>query len=736
MTPNLIAAKPTMSQTTTLSQESDSIAITFQKSGTRETARYVSSTSVCEEALHDTRWIGLYWSASGQVQRENVTVGLPGRSPLEFALHAFELEIDGQDLRDQWEFVASSERAGEYPGTRESIVELRHLLRPVSIRIVTRLDGTPFLVRYLEITNSGETVAALGRVSPWSGSLWNWNGKTHHGEIPIHVSKPFALGFFDSLAQGSEGNFRWEDLHAGTRRIESTNGHSGFGNPFVMLRNQITGESAVLSLAWSGNWFAEFWHDPYRDLSNAPGRGINLGFRMGPSGPAPLRVLEPGETIRTPETHLGIMHADDDAVVAAWHEHLRVSVIPPRPAGKEMFSTAGRVVEHPGEWILHEVDIAAEMGSQAFIVDAGWYGDEFGGWWERRGDWWVGSWMPGGLKDIRERCHQNGMLFGLWMEPEVIGQKSRLLQEHPEWVLRNDSGPEVEKALNLANPEAAAFFRNEVLRVVREHQPDFFKIDYNIRVHEGGQYRRHGFLENEAWRHYETLYATFDQVRRELPEVALECCASGGGRNDLGMMSRFHYACESDFSSFPRSIRAINGLTYFLPPESLCYYHNHMSESHLKTDLDTHLRVTLFAQPIFVGFGAQDADRSSAYFRTTRRYIQLAKEFTAPILASKPVVYHHTPGIGLYEPAPWCVLEYTAADRSRGYAGVFQLESQAGDYCLRLRGVDGTAHYRVTLDNRQETLRLSGYELRHHGVLIPAGAAMTSELVLFEREIS
>ena len=132
MIPNLKTGKATMPQTTTLSEESDSIAITFQKSGTRETARYVSSTSVCEEALHDTRWIGLYWSASGQVQRENVTVSLPGRSPLEFALHAFELEIDGQDLRDQWEFVASFESPGECPGTRESIVELRHLVRPVS----------------------------------------------------------------------------------------------------------------------------------------------------------------------------------------------------------------------------------------------------------------------------------------------------------------------------------------------------------------------------------------------------------------------------------------------------------------------------------------------------------------------------------------------------------------------------------------------------------------------------
>ena len=65
--------------------------ISFQKSGPRDTARYVSATTVCEEALQDSRWIGLYWSASGQVQRENVVTGLPGLKPLEFPLHAFEL---------------------------------------------------------------------------------------------------------------------------------------------------------------------------------------------------------------------------------------------------------------------------------------------------------------------------------------------------------------------------------------------------------------------------------------------------------------------------------------------------------------------------------------------------------------------------------------------------------------------------------------------------------------------
>ncbi|MCX7935508.1 MAG: alpha-galactosidase, partial [Planctomycetota bacterium] len=482
------------------------------------------------------------------------------------------------------------------------------------------------LARRLEITNRGAAPAALARVSPWSGLIWSWKPGEHWGEIPKADSACFSLGFFDSYQAGSEGNFHWEPLPAGGRRIESANGHSGFGNPFFILQNHLTGEWAVLALAWSGNWAADFWSDPCRDLANLPGRGAYLAFRFGPSGAAPLRVIEAGETVVTPETHIGLLHCNLDEVVSAWYEHLRASVIPPRPRGKEFYIIAGRVVEEPGEWIHREIEIAAEMGVDAFMVDAGWYGAEFGNWWERRGDWQVGGWLPGGLKACRDLCRKRNLLFGLWMEPEAVGPKSRLLQEHPEWLLRTDGDREVAQVLDLAHPEAADFFRREILRVIREHALDFFKIDYNVRIHEGGQHLRAGFAENEGWRHYETLYATFDQVRREMPEVALECCASGGGRNDLGMMSRFHYACESDFSMFPRSIRAINGLTLFLPPEALCYYHNHMPAAHQTADLDTHLRVTLFAQPIFVGFGAQTADRDTPYFRKTKRYIRLAKE--------------------------------------------------------------------------------------------------------------
>jgi alpha-galactosidase len=199
------------------------------------------------------------------------------------------------------------------------------------------------------------------------------------------------------------------------------------------------------------------------------------------------------------------------------------------------------------------------------------------------------------------------------------------------------------------------------------------------------------------------------------------------------MLSRFHYACESDMSTFPLSIRAINTMTLFIPPEAICYYHNHISHAHQMADLDTHLRVTLFAVPIYVGFGAQDADRSTPYFAKTKRYVELAKSFCRPILADRCAVYHHTPDIGLLAPADWCVLEYAADNRSRGYAGVFRLSAAGpGDYNLRLRGVDASRDYDVTLDNSAQTFRISGRELVNSGLAIRLDAALTSELVMYQ----
>lgn len=707
--------------------------ISFLQSGDRPSARYVTATTVHEEALEHGRLVGLYWSASGQVQRENVARGLPGLDTLRRPLHAFELEIDGQSLHNRWEWEGACRREGERPGTREAVIELRHQVRPVAVRVVTRLDGTPFPARRLEITNTGKSPAALSRVSPWSGALWNTSVESFKPHVHSSSVNPsfdprrearYAVGYFAGEHWGQEGD--WVRRPVGRETLRIARGSLGrpHGPPYFSIENAETGEVFLAALAWGASWAAEFSgeFDPL------------LTFRLGPTASAPLRVIAPGETVRSPEVHLGPFHGTRDAAVAAWHAHLRASVVPPRPKGKEMYTVAARVVEEPGDWILREIDIAAEMGVEAYMVDAGWYGGAFAGWWEHRGDWQEGGWLPGGMKGIRKHVHDKGMLFGLWQEPEAIAKKSRLYREHPDWTLRTDDGRECAETLDLANPAAARYVEESVIRVIRDFGLDFYKIDYNVQVGEGGQSLRDGFAESEFWRHYEVLHGLYDRVRREFPGVCLENCAGGGGRLDLGMVARFHYSCESDWSVHPYAIRAISAITRFIPPEAICYYHNHISHAHQVADLATHLRVTLFALPIFVGFGAQDADRSTEYFRTTRRYIELHKTFCRPIMAGGPAVFHHTPDIGIYAPADRCVLEYASRDRRRAYAGVFQLVDGGSEYVFRPRGLDPSLAYEVRTDNDGSTFRASGRELVCEGVPVRLDRALTSELLLFQAE--
>lgn len=704
----------------------------FHQSGGRPAARYASAETVYEEALEHGRLVGLYWSASGQVQRENTSAELPGFDATRLPLHTFELEVDGQSLHNRWDWAAACQRAGKRPDTIEAVIELHHQARPVTVRVVTRLDGTSVLVRYLEITNTGTQPAALAHVAPLAGRLWTTQiaGFQPPGQAnPSYNSQlqsKFTLGYLKHENALEEGDFIWQPLPQESFRIERKSHGRSWGSPYYILKNQASGEMFFIGLAWSGNYYAEFTNRPEEQLF----------FRLGPLAPAPLRVIAPGETVRSPEVHLGLFHTAFDQAVGYWHQHLRASVVPPRPAGKEMYTVAGRVVEEPGEWILREVDIAAQMGVEAFMVDAGWYGNKFANWPAQRGDWQEGDWLPGGLAGIREYAHQRGLLFGLWHEAEAISNQSQLHQQHPEWALHTDDGRPCAETLDLANPSAAAFFEENVIRLIRDHHLDFYKLDYNVSVGEGGQSLRDGFAESEFWRHYEVVYRIYERVRREFPDVCLENCAGGGGRNDLGMLARFHYACESDWSVMPYSIRAINALTLFIPPEALCYYHNHVNwmgvQAHQLADADTHLRVTLFATPIFVGFGAQNPDCSGAFFQKTRRYIELHKGFCRPVLAGKPLVYHHTPDIGLFSPAEWCVLEYSQPGRERGYAGVFKLGNQQTEYILRLRGIDLGREYLITLDNHPTTFQIPGRELSIHGLPIHLDAPLTSELVLYQ----
>jgi len=142
--------------------------------------RYRTGLTNYDEILTDGRWVGRYWNSTGFIEKEYFADDLFDLPFPALPIEAFNLEIDGQRLHFGWKFVNFIE---EEPNVH-SIVELESEIRPVRVRIHTRLDGTPIMTRWLEITNLSDKPAALSKLSPWSGLLSrvrNWRDHMPEG---------------------------------------------------------------------------------------------------------------------------------------------------------------------------------------------------------------------------------------------------------------------------------------------------------------------------------------------------------------------------------------------------------------------------------------------------------------------------------------------------------------------------------------------------------------------------
>lgn len=691
--------------------------------------RFRSGLTVYDEALADGRLVGRYWSATGTIRPEaHVERDRRSSAP---PLPAFRLQVDDQVLDRGWRWVGASERAEDRAGTRHVVVELVHERIPVRARVHTRFDGSPFLVRWLELTNESGRSVSLSSIWPFAGLLWRVRG---FRECVGDDAPAFALGHYARSAPLEEGDFSWEPLTAGAHVVEGRQGRSGHGRPSFILQNRANGESFLGELAWSGNWRLEVAAEHDEAAQEA-----RLSFGIGPWAADPaLRVVAAGETVATPAVHLGHLHADLDGCVQALHAHVRSVVLPPQLPGKHQRVEAnhrGYIPDREDEaGIIREIDMAADLGAELFVVDAGWYGRPPNRWAANVGDWFAGPWLPRDLDPIVEHAHRRGMLFGLWVEIESIGANSRLREEHPDWVLTRDGEPVGQgRHLDVANPVVAAWMEAEITRIIERYKLDLFRLDYNTRAFEGGNRTLDGFLENTLWRHVEAIWGIFERARRRFHGVIFENCASGGGRLDLGMLRYFHVTEISDWMRAPRSLQILNGLTLHLPPEiCLRTFGTEVLDHDLYGDLDFQLRSCLFGQPILRGIAPSPGEIGEPRRSRIVHALDLYKRILRPILPDARV-YHHTPVLRHMRPNPWCVLEYAAPDGSREVAGIFRLTGPGdGSYRYRPRGLRPGARYRVTFDNTGDTVELSGLELRRDGLEIRLESPLTSELLMIE----
>ncbi len=691
---------------------------------------YRTAMVVYEESLTNGRFVGRGWNGSGYV---NFYAGR--LNPNDYASpQAFWLEIDGQLLAWDWQWEGFEKKTEVRTGQQGEceclhiIISLRHALRPVAVKVHTLLDGTAVLTRWLEVTNTSKKTAALSAAYSWSGALQRTDRwKVLMGDAGKSL---YSLGCFDNSHWGSEGDFRWFDLPSARYSVDGRYLRDRHRHPFFVLRNNATGEYFVGQLAWSGGYSFEF------DLDADPGTSdlsAKMSFRAGPNAPAPQRLIAPGETVRTPEMHLGLTHGGLDRALQEMHDHLRRSVFMPQVRGRGCWveSGIGPEIEVTAEQTMHSIDMAADFGAEIFFIDASWYTPPLGKWWTTTGDWNVDrKRFPQGLKPFRDRVHKHGMLWGLWMDAERIGTESRIAKEHPEWIAQPFPGENVGGMIDLTNPKVADWMERQITRVIEENELDFFRLDYNTNGC-GRTQRDGGYVETHFWRYYEALYAIYDRLRAKFPNVIFENCAGGGGRTDIGLVRRFCHTWVSDWQIAPRSFAIINGMTMALPPEYVDRLIGGCS-GHFTADFDFQWRLMMFGRPSVSFSKPMGAEWNPHMLERMKHWVSLYKNFIRPFMPTGRI-YHHTPQVDHPEPHGWGVLELASRDETKAICGLFQLASPAApEYLLRLRGLDASRRYRVTFDNTGQASEIDGAVLTTQGITIRLEGALTSELLLVE----
>lgn len=190
------------------------------------------------------------------------------------------------------------------------------------------------------------------------------------------------------------------------------------------------------------------------------------------------------------------------------------------------------------------VDIAKEahdMGIELFVMDDGWFGkrdDDNSG---------LGDWTPNEkklgctLKDLGERITKEGMLFGIWFEPEAISVDSDLYRNHPDWAIkapnRNPILGRNELLLDYSRREVCDYLLEKISEVLNSAPISYVKWDMNRSMCD--KYSHTLDVEHQgefAYRYILGLYYVLDELHKRFPEILFEGCSGGGGRFDAGML--------------------------------------------------------------------------------------------------------------------------------------------------------------------------------------------------------
>lgn len=569
-------------------------------------------------------------------------------------------------------------------------------------------ENTDIIERYTVIRNLSDTPVTLGKISS--------------GEFNFPSKRPYLSTNFNGtwLAE-----FRKEatEVKNGVLTYESRKGGSDHTvSPFFILSQKADekkGDVFFGALAWSGNFKTEISRDCVGVTRAVIGlNDFDFSWTLGPS-----------EQFTTPSVYCGYVKGFGE-MSRQMNRYCVNHILPPSFAREPLpvlynsWEATWFDVSCKGQQKLAE--LAADIGCELFVMDDGWFGerkDDHAG----LGDWYVNKIkFPEGLKPLIDKVKSLGMKFGLWFEPEMVNPDSDLFRAHPDWAYHYDTRNATllrnQLVLNLTREDVKEFVFSCMDDMLCEYDISYIKWDMNRAYSETGAQN----LANpqELWyRHTAAVYEIADRLKAKHPSLQIECCASGGGRADLGALSHFDMVWTSDDTDPVDRLEIQQGFSLIYPTKSMRAWVTDTNRHSRPRDWDFRFNVTMQGS---LSIGGNLLKYSPEELEIHKKYISLYKEIRNTVqFGSLYRLYdfkNDSIYVNEYVLGNQCVL-FLCTDVTTFFNDKF--------YHICLDGLEENARYKFEYEGKEKSL--SGAYLMNVGLDFEMGGTLQSKIIVFEK---
>ena len=545
---------------------------------------------------------------------------------------------------------------------------------------------------------------------------------------------------------GAESQITEEPLKAGVFEVHDMNGakNAVINRPNIMVSldgkpRENEGRVVGAVLCWSGN---------FRMTIDTQGKRVHR-LVAGINEAHSQYELKKGETFTTPELAFAYSNEGMGGVSRSYHRWARLNnkVHNGQQLRKILLNSwEGVYLNVSQDGMEKMMDGVKSLGGELFVMDDGWFGEKY----QRSvDDCALGDWvtdtrkLPKGVPALEKAAADRGLKWGIWIEPEMTNTKSELYEKHPDWIVCHPTRTPItgrggtQLILDMSNPKVQDFVFGVVDNIMKETPNTYYiKWDANFEIHNFGSHYLSADNQSHLYVDYHLgLKKTLERIRAKYPDLVIQCCASGGGRVNYGLMPYFEEFWVSDNTDAQQRLFIQWGTSMFFPS---CAMAQHVSASpNHQTGRVIPLKFRFdVAMTGRLGMEMKPSDLNEKETEFARKAVQTYKDIR-PIIQQGNLYRILSP----YDKTGFCSEMFITDDKSEAVFFAYKFEQYVDLFRPRFHfaGLDPNATYELTELNRQggadhwEGKRITGTFLMKQGIEIALNGQFASKVIKLKK---